>query len=112
MSARVHIGIWDRLSKLVILLLLLAGVTAIFLWYKPLIQKNAALRKQILLLESQIQEEQMLEQNLTEAISALSDSNTIQRLARERLGYAKPGETVIRFEPDPRLLQVKERPQD
>ena len=112
MSAKVHIGIWDKLSKLVIMLLLLAGVTAIFLWYKPLIQKNATLRKQIFMLESQIEEEQKLERNLTEAISALSDTNTIERLARERLGYAKAGETVILFEPDPRLLEVKTAQQD
>jgi len=26
------------------------------------------------------------------------DSKAQERLARERLGYAKPGETVIRFE--------------
>ena len=33
------------------------------------------------------------------AINALQkDPKTVERLARERLGYAKPGETVIRFE--------------
>jgi cell division protein FtsB len=26
------------------------------------------------------------------------DPKAVERLARERLGYAKPGETVIRFE--------------
>ena len=110
MSAQVHISIWDKLTKLVIFLLLLAGITAIFLWYKPLIQKNATLRKQILMLEARIEEEQELERNLTEAISALSDTNTVERLARERLGYAKPMETVIRFEDpkqaDPRAVSM------
>jgi cell division protein FtsB len=28
-----------------------------------------------------------------------NDPKTIERLAREKLGYAKPDETIIRFEP-------------
>jgi cell division protein FtsB len=36
---------------------------------------------------------------LSAAVEALSnDPKAIERLAREKLGYAKPGETVIRFE--------------
>ncbi|HIE69770.1 MAG TPA: septum formation initiator family protein, partial [Planctomycetes bacterium] len=38
------------------------------------------------------------------AIEALrNDPQTVERFAREKLGLAKPGETVIRFEkPEPR----------
>jgi cell division protein FtsB len=28
-----------------------------------------------------------------------NDPKTIERLAREKLGYARPDETVVRFEP-------------
>jgi cell division protein FtsB len=27
------------------------------------------------------------------------DPKAVERLARERLGYARPGETVVRFDP-------------
>jgi cell division protein FtsB len=31
----------------------------------------------------------------------MQDPKTVERLARERLSYAKPGEDVILFEPPP-----------
>jgi cell division protein FtsB len=37
---------------------------------------------------------------LKASIDALrNDPKAVERLAREQLGYAKPGETVVRFEP-------------
>ena len=35
------------------------------------------------------------------ALRALQNPTTIERLARERLSYAKPGEDVIYFDPPP-----------
>jgi cell division protein FtsB len=36
---------------------------------------------------------------LSAAIESMNnDPKAVERLAREKLGYAKPGETVIRFE--------------
>ena len=36
---------------------------------------------------------------LTAALEAMNnDPKAVERLAREKLGYAKPGETVIKFE--------------
>lgn len=95
----VDLGIWGKLTRAVIFLLLIAGALLIAVWYFPLIRQNEALRKQILRLEAQIQKEEETSKQLRAAIESLrSDPKAVERLARERLGYAKPGETVVRFE--------------
>jgi cell division protein FtsB len=95
----VDLGIWSKLNRLVVFLLYLAGLIAVALWYLPLIQHNERLRKEILRLETQIQTRETTNHQLKNAFEALrGDTKTLERLARERLGYAKPGETVIRFE--------------
>jgi len=50
-------------------------------------------------LDEQIQKQEETGKQLRNAIEALShDPKTVERLAREKFGYAKPGETVVRFE--------------
>jgi cell division protein FtsB len=76
-------------------LILLVGV-----WYLPLIRQNERMRRHILGLDDQIRKEEEIGRQQRAAIDALRyDPKTVERLARETLGYAKPGETVIRFEP-------------
>jgi cell division protein FtsB len=83
----------------VICLLVAAGIMLVVLWYLPLVRQNEAMRKEILRLETQIQQEEETSRQLRASIEALrTDPKTVERLAREKLGYAKPGETVIRFE--------------
>jgi len=100
----VNLGIWDKLTKLTIFLLFLLGLVGVGIWYLPLIKQNEHMRQELLKLESKINVEE--EQNKALHISfeaARSNPKTIERLARANLGYAKPGETVIRFEePAPR----------
>src|SRR5690606_3937625 len=96
----VDLGIWRRLTQLMIALLVLASFMAVFFWYLPLFQKNARMRKHILQLEDQIQVEARKKAELEMTIWNLRDDpKTVERMAREKLGYAKPGETVIFFEP-------------
>ncbi|MBI3874420.1 MAG: septum formation initiator family protein [Verrucomicrobia bacterium] len=91
--------IWDRLSKVVVFLLCVAGIAAVVIWYLPLVQQNERMRKVILDQEKQIQHEEETARATKNASDALrNDPKTVERLAREKLGYAKPGETVIRFE--------------
>lgn len=98
MRVNVNLGIWDKLTRVVITLLLLAGVLVIAVWYLPLIKTNERMRKEILRLDTQIQKEEEISRQLKASIDAMrNDPKTVERLARE-LGYAKPGETVIRFE--------------
>ena len=95
----VDLGIWGKLTKVVIFLLLLAGLLGIAVWYLPLIQHNERARKEVLRLDTEVQKEDEVSKQLKASIDSLrNDPKAVERLARERLGYAKPGETVIRFE--------------
>jgi cell division protein FtsB len=70
------------------------------MYYLPLIQQNERMRADIMRLQTQLQIEEASSKQLQAEIDALrNDPNAIERLARERLGYARPGETVIHFEP-------------
>ena len=92
-------SIWDKLTRVVIGLLLLAGLVAIGVWYLPLIRQNERMRREVMRLDAQVQKESETKRQLNAAVESLSnDPKAIERLAREKLGLAKPGETVIRFE--------------
>ncbi len=96
----VDLGIWDRLRRLVLFLIFLAAVIGVIVWYFPLIQHNERMRQELLRRESQVRQEEERTKHLEAAIRALrTDPRAIERLAREKLGYIKPGETRIQFEP-------------
>lgn len=96
----VNLGIWDKLTKLVIFLLFLAGIGVVFFWYLPLIQENQRYRRQILALDAGIAEQERMSRQLRAAIDAhQNDPKTIERLAREKLGWARTNEMVVRFSP-------------
>ena len=102
MSQRVDLGIWQRLTHLVIGLIILACLLGVFFWYLPVFQQNERLREQILVLQNQVRVEEQKQKLLQAAVNNLrEDPKTVERLAREKLGYAKPGETVIYFSPAP-----------
>lgn len=95
----VDVGIWNKLTKVVVGLLVLTGVLCVARWYLPLIQKNERYRREVLRLDGEIQKQEAAAKESREAIEALrTDPKTVERLAREKLGYAKPGETVVIFE--------------
>ena len=100
----VNLGIWDKLTKLAIFCLFVLGVIAVAVWYLPLINQNERMRQDLLKLETKIKAEQERGHSLRAAVEAArSNPKTIERMARANLGYAKPGEIVIRFEdPMPR----------
>jgi len=105
----VDLGIWGKLTRVVIFLVLVALLLGVGVWYLPLIKQNERMRKEVLRLDAQIQKEVDAEKQLKSAIDALrNDPKAVERLARETLGYAKPGETVIRFE-DARTNNVARR---
>ncbi len=94
----VDLGIWNKLTKLIVFLLVLAAVLGIALWYFPLIQQNERMRKEILALDDEIKKEEENHKRLKADIEALRDPRTVERLAREKLNFARPNETIIRFE--------------
>jgi cell division protein FtsB len=97
---------WHWLSQLVIGLIIIACLLGVFFWYLPVFEQNARMRQQILTLENQVRVEEQKQKMLETSIRNLKeDPKTVERLARERLGYAKPGETVIYFEPPKVVVQ-------
>jgi len=96
---KVDLGIWSKLTTVVICLLLVAGLCMVGVWYLPLIRQNEHMRQEMLKLDVDIQHNEETARQLKMQIDALyRDPKTVERLARERLGYAKANETVIRFE--------------
>ncbi len=101
MSA-VDLGIWRNLTKLVVGLVVLAIVLLIIMYYRPLIAENERMRRDILKLEDQIRAQEKISEDYSNQIVILTtDPKTVERLAREKLGYARPDETVIHFESSP-----------
>ena len=95
----VDLGIWSKLTKVVVGLVVLALLLLIGICYLPLIHQNERMRREIMRLDQQLQAEEEKSKQLKAAIEALrNDPKTIERLTREKLGYARPDETVVRFE--------------
>lgn len=98
----VDLGIWEKLTRVVVFLFVLALLLVVGKWYLPLIQQNERYRSEILRLDVQKQQLEQTNRQLKASADALRyDPKAVERLARERLGYAKPGETVVRFEEAP-----------
>ena len=94
----VDTGIYGKLTRVIVFVIIVAGLLMVSRWYLPLIQENERARREIERLKGEVQREQKSGRQLSDAIQALSnDPKTVERLARESLGYARPGETVIRF---------------
>ena len=92
-------SIWDKLNRVVICLLLVAGLVGVAVRYYPLIKQNERYRKRVLDLDLEVQKQMETKKQLSASIEAMNnDPKAVERLARETLGYAKPGETVIKFE--------------
>ena len=106
LNQQVDLGIWQRLSQFVIGLIVLASLLGLFLWYLPVFQKNARMRARILNIETQIKAEEAIQAKLQQSIHSLKDPKTVERIARQKLGYAKPGETVIYFKPPADNIQL------
>lgn len=96
----VNLGIWGKLTNIVVALVVIAILLLIGMCYLPVIQENARMRGQIMKLEDQLRAEEQKSKELQSEIDALRDDpKAVERLTREKLGYARPDETVIYFEP-------------
>ncbi len=102
--------IWNRLTRLVVVLLGVAGLLLVGVCYLPLVRQNERMRKEVYRLDAKINKEEETSKQLKTSIEALrNDPKAVGRMAREKLGYAQPGETVIRFvEPAPGNVAVRQ----
>ena len=95
----VNLGIWSALTKIVVGLVVIAVLLLIGMCYLPLINQNERMQAENLRLQRELEKESEKSQQLQSQIDALrNDPKTIERLTREKLGYARPDETVVRFE--------------
>ena len=95
----VNTSIWDRLTRVVASLAAVAALVWVAVLYFPLMHQNEVMRQQIVQLDMQIREEEFANRQVRLEIDSLkTDPKTVERLAREQLGLARPDETVVRFE--------------
>ena len=96
---KVDLGIWSRLTQAVVVLVALAVLVFICLAYQKPIEQNERMRREILRLDAELQKQDAISKQLRADIDGLRNNPaTVERLARDKLGYAKADETVIRFE--------------
>jgi cell division protein FtsB len=99
---KVDLGIWSKLTQAVVALVAVAILLLISMTYLPLIQQNEQMRRRIDVLDTELEKQKLESKQLQAEFDALrSDPKTVERLAREKLGYARPDETVIHFDPNP-----------
>ena len=99
---KVDLGIWSKLTQAVVVLVVLAILILIGMTYLPLIHENERMRAKLDHLDAELQKQEQISKQLRAEVDALSnDPKTVERLAREKLGYARPDETVIHFETNP-----------
>lgn len=96
-------GLFKTISpvKVAMFLVVMSAVLMIGICYYKEMEKNKAMRENIIQLNQKIQKEEALEKELRATINALrNDPKTVERLLREN-GYARPGETVFNFKSPP-----------
>ena len=97
---KVDLGIWSKLTQVIVALVVIAVLLLIGTTYLPLIQQNEQMRRRIDVLDAEIEKQQEQARQLQAEFEALrSDPKTVERLAREKLGYARTNETVFHFDP-------------
>jgi cell division protein FtsB len=95
-----NMGILDILTKGLLVCLLVALVLLLAQFYVPLFKQNQRYRELNLQLETAIQKEEAAGRRMEREITALqTDPEAIERRAREQLGFGKPDEFIIRFDP-------------
>lgn len=96
------------MAGVVAFLLFVALLLLVAIWYLPLIQENKQIRKDVFRLEAIIQKEEEQGRQLQAAIKlGRSDPRTVERVARERYRLARPGETIILFEPATNSAEIR-----
>ena len=64
-------SIWDKLTRVVIGLCLLAGLVAIGVWYLPLIRQNERMRSEVLRLDREVAKEAETRKQLNASVESL-----------------------------------------
>ncbi len=91
---------WHKLVPVAYALLLAATIAVGAAMFYPLIERHQSHAARKLAIEQQIAMEQSRHLHLQEELYALKDDRFyIERMARDRLNFAREGETIFRFQP-------------
>lgn len=95
------VGFYGWLNRALVVLIILAVVVGVGINYLPLIRQNQQMREEVNLKREEVERLSAEVRRLQGELKAIqSDPKTLERKIRE-LGYAKPGEVVVSFEPAP-----------
>ena len=98
--ARREATIWQRLNRILFVLLFLAVWLGIISLFVPPYKKMQVARTEIDALQAQRDEQKLLLARATREISWLkTDPTYLEAIARDRLDLMKEGETIFRLEP-------------
>jgi cell division protein FtsB len=98
--ARREATVWQRLNRVLALLLVVAGVLVLASLFLPRYKQLAQSRAEIENLQQQANEQKTLLAKNTREVNLLkTDPTYLETIARDRLDLMKLGETIVRFEP-------------
>lgn len=93
-------GIWHFLNRLLVILVVLAGITLVISLFLPKIQQQREQTARYEELKKQIETQRAITAQHTREVDLLkNDPGYVEILARDRLDLMKEGETVFRMEP-------------
>jgi cell division protein FtsB len=98
--ARREATVWQRLNRILCVLLVLAIWLVIVSLFVPPYKKLMQSRAEIDALQQQVDEQQNLLSRQTREVNLLkTDATYLETIARDRLDLMKEGETIFRLEP-------------
>ena len=98
--ARREATVWQRLNRILRLLLFIAGWLVIISLFVPPYKKMQAARAEIDGLQTQVNEQKTVLSRQTREVNLLkTDPTYLETIARDRLDLMKEGETIFRLEP-------------
>ncbi len=106
-SPRQHSGLWSVLNRLVLSVIILAVAVGAVVAFVPILNKRKAQAQRIEQLRIEVARQKALLVRNTRAVELLQHNpEYIELMARDRLDMMKPGETIVRI--DPEGLKVEE----
>ena len=98
--ARREATIWQRLNRILRLLLFVAGWLMVVSLFVPPYKRMQAARAEIDALQAQVNEQKTILGQQTREVNLLkTDPTYLETIARDRLDLMKEGETIFRLEP-------------
>ena len=105
-------NIWATLVHITQAVTVIVILSALMLFFMPVIQRTQALQEEKAKLQHQIAAAQEQQQQLQlETEHMKTDPAYVEHIARDKLGLGRPGETIIRFDsyqnapPDSKLVK-------